>query len=182
MKRKITKRGGIGLTLMGRILVIALLFLWSIVFVIGVSVNSAPYMDKLSFDGGFILFVKHVFIVIFTYTVTNAAILVFISGQLGVLGQRLSLTGDKEADKKMVDRVNPYMSALARSLVVFGAGLSIWFMLDSSVLDGWTQEKYIMVSVTLSVASLYFNYMPGLLSKLLTGVLGAAASKLGSKK
>src|SRR5690242_1916497 len=96
-ERLAAARGVVRLGLLDTLALWAGLAVWVSTFLLGTLVDSRPYRDLLAgFAGGVAGTIRHGVIVVFTYTLTNVAVLCIVASLLGSLGAKARLGADNE--------------------------------------------------------------------------------------
>lgn len=139
---------------------------WVATFLLGTIVDSRPYRATLaSLDGGIAGIVRTGSVVVFTYTLTNVAVLCLLAGLLGTLGTKVRLCSDSE-DTEGGDGSSPNSSALLRGFLVYLFVIAgLLFLGDDPIAP--SQQQYVRLAGLVSLLGFIINYRPALFAKLL---------------
>lgn len=147
---------------------------WFVVFVAGMTINSAPYRDAIG--SGAITF-QNAAMTFVTYTVTNAGILCMLSGVAGGLAQSILTVASeggaapsatiKEGRPTVVDSL--FIGAL-RSFAVYLLYLSGIYIGASDAFGQTTPGQYARVVATTSLIGFIVSYNPAVFQRLLERV------------
>jgi len=142
------------------------LVLWVGAFLLGTLVNSGPYRDSLAgLQGGLSGVVRNGMIVVFTYTLTNIAILCVLAGLLGTLGAKARLGTDHEREEDQ-DSTFPLTSSVLRAFLVYLLVVAGLLILGDDPASP-TQRQYVRLAGFISLLGFVVNYRPALFGRLL---------------
>ncbi|NJN64366.1 MAG: hypothetical protein HC882_05410 [Acidobacteria bacterium] len=143
------------------------LLLWTVTFLVGTLVDSAPYRDALqTLSGGWQTILGNLSVVFVAYTLSNVGILCVLAGTLGALGAKARLGADREPPEDR-DTSAPRSSAVLRSFLVYLfliAGLLI--LGDDPAAP--TQKQYVRIAGFISLLGFSINYRPSLFGRFLS--------------
>ncbi len=142
--------------------------LWLAVLLVGTLVASEPFrMGFADFDRGVAAVIQDGLLVLITYTFTNVAILCVLAGVLGALGAKAILVSDKQGEKVAVpDTTSPRSSAVLRSFFVYLALIAGVLFLGENPAEP-TQNHYVRLAGTISLAAFVVNYRPKIFGRVL---------------
>lgn len=164
-----------GLSFRENLLAALFLALWVILFLIGMTIDSSPYRERMSGDLPLGTLVGTTAIVVIAYTLTNVPLLCLLASMLGCLGRKATLEAND--DGKTRDRTSPLMSAALRGFFVYILILASVLVILESPFSSLSQEQYIRLAGFSSIVSFLVSYNPASFS----GLLARAASMLDSR-
>ncbi|UCG84807.1 MAG: hypothetical protein JSW71_12690 [Gemmatimonadota bacterium] len=175
-----------GLSPLGKSLVFVAAVLWLVVFAAGLCINSQPYRDAIASATWEWEALWAWFVVITCYTPTNIAVLAGFAGLLGALGAKATLQRRRaEGEEPSLDLVNPYLSALIRSFLVYLALLSGVLILIEDPFTTPTPEQYVRLAGFVSVLGFLVNYrieiFGNIIERLIKALEGAMAARGGRR-
>jgi hypothetical protein len=140
-------------------------FCWLATFLVGLTINSKPYRDALT-EGN--LDLLNLWMTMFTYTVTNAALLCVLSGVIGAIAYTLiSPTRQQETADGEVLRHSlsdtpggAVVAGVLRSFVIFLVFISGVYIGASDAFSATTQEQYARVVATTCLLSFFVSFNP----------------------
>jgi len=170
-----------GLSPLGKSLVFVAAVLWLVVFAAGLCINSQPYREAIASATWQWETFWAWFVVITCYTPTNIAVLAGLSGLLGALGAKATLQKRQDGEEPPLDLVNPYLSALIRSFLVYLALLSGVLILLEDPFTAPTPEQYVRLAGFVSVLGFLVNYridiFGNMIERLIKALEGAAKAR-----
>ena len=145
-----------------------LAIVWLVAFLAGTLINSAPYRERITaFDGTGVTLTRDTLVVVFTYTLTNVAILCMSAGVLGQLGARAILLADSHTEPNVPpDRTSPGSSAVLRSFLVYLAFLAGVLVFGETPASP-TQSQYVRLAGAMSLVAFVVSYRPALFGQIL---------------
>ena len=165
ISERLTAARGVRLGLLDTLALWTGLTVWVSTFLLGTLVDSRPYRDLLAgFAGGVTGTIRNGAIVVFTYTLTNVAVLCIVAGLLGTLGAKARLGADNENDGD--DETSPGASALLRGFLVYLFVIAGLLVLGNDPLSP-TQQQYVRLAGFISLLGFIVNYRPSLFAALL---------------
>lgn len=172
-----------GLQTIGKVLVFVAGVLWLVTFAAGLCINSLPYREAIAGNTWQWELIWAWFVVITCYTPTNIALLAVFAGLLGALGAKASLQRDPPAGQVPErDLVNPYLSALIRSFLVYLALLSGVLILIEDPFTTPTPEQYVRLAGFVSVLAFLVNYRIEIFGSMIERLVTAVEGKMAGKR
>jgi hypothetical protein len=149
---------------------IASVFLWILVFLPGLTINSQPYRNDL-LNG--VVTINGIFAVMITYTITNVALLCCLSGIIGAATRRVTskLSELRKFDEKPA--VTTLFTGITRGFSVYLLLLAGVYAATPDPFSSPTPEQYVRMAGTISLLAFTVNYEPDLFQT----IVGIAASK-----
>lgn len=180
------------------LLTFLVLFLWLMVFVGGILVNSAPYREVISNHSFTTLseataesqmpqskadiYVAWLVVILF-YTPTNVAFLSMIAGLLGALSRIAKLhVKDKHEPELPSDLSNPLISGMLRGIFVYLLVISGVLLINEAPFIAPTQIQYIRLAGFISLLSFLLSYNPSRFRSFLARSLDSIENRIGGKK
>ena len=181
-----------------KVLTIAIIFLWMLIFLGGILINSAPYREVIS-NHSFTAITQDTsqgalgtekadiyvawLIVILFYTPTNVAFLCMVAGLLGALSRiaKLHVRNSNEPELPS-DHTNPILSGVLRGVFVYLLIISGILLIDEAPFIAPTQIQYIRLAGFLSLLSFLLSYNPSRFRSFLARSLDHLEGRIGAKK
>jgi hypothetical protein len=150
------------------------LFAWFLLFAGGVLISSAPYVNRMTAEGGLADVSAAVMIILF-WTITNVGILSLLAAVLGAFGRRTQFMPNVTEQLRNPLQVGGrrssvsilYASAIIRGFAVYALVLSGLLLLNTEVLIQPAQGQYVRLAALASAVSFYVGYDPSVFTRLL---------------
>jgi hypothetical protein len=135
---------------------VGLALAWTLLFAVGVLVDSAPYRKALNEVAGTAAFARNLGLVILAYSPTNMLALCCVCSLLGTLSRRThAIHASEERDR------DAFVAALSRGFFIFVLGCSGLLLLKGEVIFGApTQVDYIRHATLLSMFAFIAGFYP----------------------
>ena len=138
---------------------------WLSTFLAGLTINSQPYRDALT-EGN--LDLQNLAMTMFTYTVTNAALLCLLSGVIGAVAYTLigvkKVEDSAEGESPSVSLADTpggaVVAGVLRSFVIFLVFISGVYIGASDAFSATTQDQYARVVATTCLLSFFVSFNP----------------------
>jgi len=146
---------------------------WLVLFLTGLTIESAPY--RLCIEQGQIT-ISNMTAVFFTYTITNTALLCCLAGEIGAVVrffQHSQRSTDLELDTTAIKR-EPYhlITGLLRGFLVYLLLLAGVYAATSNPFHLPTPEQYARMAGTVSLLSFLVSYEPQFFQRAIGMVSG----------
>lgn len=135
------------------------MFVWIILFILGISINSSFYIDSISSSELFGI-IKNIAVILISWTWSNVLILSCLSSSIGELGRQI---GDKEDDfnlRTSITRGFFVFLGVAMGQLVIAGGYNP--SNESQLYYNISQGAYFRIACFISLISLLFGYNPRL--------------------
>lgn len=155
---------------MNGVIGLTFVFLWILLFLPGLTVNSQPYREQIS-NGN--VTIQNFLTVMITYTISNVAILCCLAGVIGAATRRVTARTSelRKYDDKPV--LNAVFTGVTRGFSVYLLLLAGVYAATPDPFSAPTSEQYVRMAGTISLMSFTVNYEP----ELFQTIVGIAASK-----
>lgn len=162
---------------------LACVITWLALFMVGLTIDSAPYRDCIA--SGEITF-SNMVAVFFTYTITNTALLCCLAGEIGAI-VRFFQHSQRPADPDL-ETTPPYrepyalVTGLLRGFLVYLLMLAGVYATTSNPFDLPTPEQYARMAGTVSLLAFLVSYEPQFFQRAIGMVSGPGRVATGVKK
>jgi hypothetical protein len=147
------------------------LLAWLLLFMVGLTINSAPYRNALS--AGTIT-AANVWMSLIAYTVTNAAILCLLSGMIGGIARIIMSEGSRNRGAGSPDQglsapglLLEVSAGTLRGFAVYMLYVSGVYIGASDAFSNTTPEQYARVVATTSLLAFVVSYNPEVFLRVL---------------